>query len=169
MNKRAQSRSAARLAAVQALYQHEMEGINSRLDGLQAALLTAKLPHIEVWTMGRKRVAALYDELLRGVGDVERPRVREGATHVYHLYVIKTGWRDALREHLSKRGVETAIHYPTALPLLPAYVSHGTGAEAIPNAARNQGRILSLPIYPEMQAEAVEYVVGCIREFFGTN
>lgn len=150
-------------------HQHEMEGINSRLDGLQAALLTAKLPHVDAWTTGRRRVAALYDELLRGVGDVETPRVREGATHVYHLYVVKTGRRDALREHLAKRGVETAIHYPTALPLLPAYANHGTGAAAVPNAARNQGRILSLPIYPEMQPEAVEYVVGCIREFFGEN
>lgn len=150
-------------------HQHEMEGLNSRLDGLQAALLNAKLPHIDSWTARRRRVASLYDELLFGVGDIETPRLREGATHVYHLYVVKTSRRDALKEHLASRGVETAIHYPTALPLLPAYARYGVTAGTIPVASANQECILSLPIYAEMTPETVEYVATCIREFFGTR
>jgi dTDP-4-amino-4,6-dideoxygalactose transaminase len=147
-------------------HEHEIEGINSRMDGLQAALLTAKLAHIDAWTAARRRVAALYDTALAGVGDLALPQVRSGATHVYHLYVVATSQRDALRSHLAARGVETAVHYPTALPLLPAYARLGLTAADIPNAARNQGRILSLPIYPEMTEEQVAYVVGAIREFF---
>jgi dTDP-4-amino-4,6-dideoxygalactose transaminase len=147
-------------------HEHEIEGINSRMDGLQASLLTAKLDHIDEWTAARRRVAARYDEALRGVGDLTLPRVRDGATHVYHLYVVATAQRDALRSHLAAREIETAVHYPTALPLLPAYARLGLTAAQIPNAARNQARILSLPIYPEITDEQVEHVVGAVREFF---
>jgi dTDP-4-amino-4,6-dideoxygalactose transaminase len=147
-------------------HQHEIEGINSRMDGLQASLLTAKLRHIDEWTSARRRVAALYDDALRDVGDVALPKVRSGATHVYHLYVIATAHRDALRAHLAAKGVETAIHYPTALPLLPAYIALGVRAADIPNAARNQARILSLPMFAEMSDDMVRYVVDAIREYF---
>jgi dTDP-4-amino-4,6-dideoxygalactose transaminase len=147
-------------------HEHEIEGINSRMDGLQASLLTAKLTHIDEWTAARRRVAARYDEALRGVGDLALPRVRDGATHVYHLYVVATARRDALRSHLAAREIETAVHYPTALPLLPAYARLGLTAADIPNAARNQARILSLPIYPEITDEQVEHVVGAVRDFF---
>jgi len=150
-------------------HEHEMEGINSRMDGLQASLLTAKLSHIDVWTAGRRRVAALYDAALLGVGDLELPKLRSGATHVYHLYVVATSHRDALQAHLLARGVETAVHYPTALPLLPVYARLGFTAADVPNAARNQGRILSLPIYPEMTEEQVEYVADAIREYFASR
>lgn len=148
-------------------HQHEIEGINSRLDGLQAALLSAKLPHIEEWTAQRRRVAGLYGQVLSGVGDLELPQVRDGATHVYHLYVIQTAERDRLKEYLAGKGIETAIHYPTALPLLPAYHYLNGTSQDFPRAARNQGRILSLPIYPEMSDPMVEYVGGTIRSFFG--
>ena len=147
-------------------HQHEMEGINSRMDGLQAALLTAKLAHIGTWTAARRRVAARYDRLLAGVGDLEVPTIRPGATHVYHLYVVATEQRDELRSFLTERGIETAIHYPTALPLLPAYKHHGIAPAAIPRASRNQRRILSLPIYPELTDEMIEYVAGSTRAFF---
>jgi dTDP-4-amino-4,6-dideoxygalactose transaminase len=147
-------------------HEHEMEGINSRMDGLQASLLLSKLPYVAEWTRERRRVAALYDGELRGVGDLTLPRVRSDATHVYHLYVVATSHRDALRSHLAARGVETAVHYPTALPLLPAYARLKLTAADIPNAARNQSRILSLPIYPEMTDEHVHYVSNAIREYF---
>ena len=146
-------------------HQHRIEGINSRLDGLQASLLTAKLRHIHDWTRERARVAARYDELLAGLPAVERPRVREGSTHVWHLYVIRTPRREELRAHLAARGVETAVHYPTALPLLEAYRPLGTTAADVPRAAHNQDTILSLPIYPEMTDDMVAYVVDAIREF----
>jgi dTDP-4-amino-4,6-dideoxygalactose transaminase len=147
-------------------HQHEMEGINSRMDGLQAALLTTKLRFIDSWTAARQRVAAQYDRLLAGVGDLALPTVRPGATHVYHLYVIRTAHRDELRSHLTTRGIETAIHYPTALPLLPAYKRLGMLPASIPMAARNQHQILSLPIYPELSDDMMEYVVQSIRDFF---
>jgi dTDP-4-amino-4,6-dideoxygalactose transaminase len=147
-------------------HQHEMEGINSRMDGLQAALLTAKLRFINSWTTARQRIAVEYDRLLAGVGDVEVPTVRAGATHVYHLYVVRTAHRDELRAFLSERGIETAIHYPTALPLLPAYKRLGMLPASIPRAAANQRRILSLPIYPELSDDMLEYVVESIRTFF---
>ncbi len=147
-------------------HEHEMEGINSRMDGMQAALLTAKLRHIHVWTLERRRIAAAYDRLLQGVGDIEVPKIRPGATHVYHLYVIKTAHRDALKSYLAGREIETAIHYPTALPLLKAYARLGVSPSDIPMASHNQSRILSLPIYPEMSEDMIEYVVGAVRSFF---
>jgi dTDP-4-amino-4,6-dideoxygalactose transaminase len=147
-------------------HQHEIEGVNSRMDGLQASLLTAKLAHIDAWTSARRRVAALYERSLGGIGDLVLPLVHPKATHVYHLYVVATSHRDALRAHLATRGVETAIHYPTALPLLPAYAALGIGAADIPNAARNQGRILSLPMFAEMTDEMVDYVAAAIGEYF---
>jgi dTDP-4-amino-4,6-dideoxygalactose transaminase len=147
-------------------HQHEMEGINSRMDGLQAALLTAKLRFIGSWTTARQRVAAQYDQLLAGVGDLEMPIVRRGATHVYHLYVVRTAQRDALKAFLAERGIETAIHYPTALPLLPAYKHLGVLPISIPRAAENQHRVLSLPIYPELTDDMIGYVVESIRAFF---
>jgi dTDP-4-amino-4,6-dideoxygalactose transaminase len=150
-------------------HQHEMEGINSRLDGLQAALLSAKLRHIEPWTRGRQRVAATYDRMLAGIGDLQLPRVRLGASHVYHLYVVQTAQRNALADFLRQREIETAVHYPTALPLLPAYRHLGLRPHDIPRAAANQDRILSLPIFPEMTDAMVGYVADTVREFFARS
>jgi dTDP-4-amino-4,6-dideoxygalactose transaminase len=150
-------------------HQHQIEGINSRLDGLQAALLTAKLPHLPSWTEARQAVAREYDERLAGVGDLGLPRIQDNATHVYHLYVVRTARRDALREFLGSKGVQTGIHYPTAVPLLEAYEHLGHKPEDFPVASRNQGEILSLPIYPELSLEAIEYTVACIRKFFDND
>lgn len=147
-------------------HQHEMEGINSRLDGIQAALLSAKLPHIGDWTESRRRVARLYNSELKGIGDLVLPGIRPGSTHVYHLYVVRTAVRDRLRAFLAAKGIESAVHYPTALPLLPAYRYMGIQSADIPTAAANQNSILSLPIYPEMTDEMVGFVAASIREFF---
>ena len=147
-------------------HQHEMEGVNSRLDGLQAALLSAKLPHVADWTKARQAVARTYDRLLAGVRGLRLPRVQEGATHVFHLYVVQTDRRDELKGFLAERGIETAVHYPTALPLLPAYRYLGGDATAFPRAAATQARILSLPMYPELTTEMIEYVADSIRAFF---
>ena len=147
-------------------HEHAMEGINSRMDGIHAAILTAKLNHIADWTAARQEVAAMYDEKLQSVGDLRAPRVRKGASHVYHLYVINTRYRDELKAYLADYEIQSGIHYPTALPLLPAYAHLGVTATAIPVAAANQERILSLPIYPELGVDGVEYVVQTIRDFF---
>lgn len=145
---------------------HVMEGVNSRLDGLQAAILNVKLKHLAQWTQARQRVAARYDELLRGVGDLRTPPVTAGREHVYHLYVIRTEKRDALMKHLKERGVATVLNYPKALPFYPAYAYLGHQPSDFPNAYANQSRILSLPIYPEMTDEMIDHVSRCITAVF---
>jgi dTDP-4-amino-4,6-dideoxygalactose transaminase len=145
---------------------HVMEAINSRLDGLQAAILNAKLPHLPKWTEARRQVAAQYDKLLAGVGDIETPRAGTDREHVYHLYVIRTGRRDALKQHLDAAGISTGLHYPKALPFYPAYDYLGHKPEEFPVAHRNQSRILSLPMYPEMSPELIRYVTDHIKAFF---
>lgn len=145
---------------------HLMEGINSRLDGLQAAILTAKLPHIHDWTARRQAVAAQYDARFAGrLPAADLPRVRAGATHVYHLYVIQADRRPQLAEHLAAQGIQTAVHYPTALPFMPAYARFSPRPEQFPRAHRNQDRILSLPIYPEMTPAMVDYVAEAVLAF----
>jgi dTDP-4-amino-4,6-dideoxygalactose transaminase len=145
---------------------HVMEGINSRMDGLQAAILNAKLPYLPAWTAARRDVAARYDALLGDVGDVITPKAVRGRDHVYHLYVVRTENRDALRKHLSEAGISTVLNYPKALPFYPAYSYLGHVPRDFPVSCFNQSRILSLPIYPEMGAEMIDYVVKCIDGFF---
>jgi dTDP-4-amino-4,6-dideoxygalactose transaminase len=146
--------------------EHVMEAVNSRMDGFQGAVLNVKLPHLPAWTEARRRVASDYDRLLAGVGDVETPKIGQDRDHVYHLYVIRTDRRDALKQRLEAAGVATGLHYPKALPFYPAYAYLGHRPEDFPVAHRNQSRILSLPIYPEMSLEMVDYVVDHISRFF---
>lgn len=146
-------------------HEHAIEGINSRLDGLQAAILSAKLPHLEKWTRARQTAATIYNEGLNQLRDVVIPVVADGRSHVYHLYTIQHPQRDALAKYLAANGVQTAINYPTALPLLPAYQRLGHTAEDFPNAARHQGRILSLPMFAEISSAQQEEVIGLIRDF----
>jgi dTDP-4-amino-4,6-dideoxygalactose transaminase len=143
---------------------HVMEGINSRMDGLQAAILNAKLPHLPRWNELRQAAAAHYDALLRDLADVVRPAVAPERTHVYHLYVIRTDRRDELRAHLQRRGISTVINYPKALPFCPAYGYLGHRPEHFPQAHANQSRILSLPIYPEITEAQLGAVAAAIRE-----
>jgi dTDP-4-amino-4,6-dideoxygalactose transaminase len=145
---------------------HIMEGINSRLDGLQAAILNAKLPCLPAWTEARRCVASCYAELLEEVGDIITPKVDPGRDHVYHLYVIRTENRDALREYLTEAGISTGLNYPRALPFYPAYAHLGHIPRDFPAACFNQSRILSLPIYPEMTKEMITHTVDCIASFF---
>ena len=148
---------------------HVMEGINSRMDGLQAAILNAKLPHLPAWTAARRRVAACYNELLEDVGDVITPIVESDRDHVYHLYVIRTENRGALREHLSEAGISTVLNYPKALPFYPAYAYLGHVSKDFPAAYFNQSRILSLPIYPEMPEETITHVAKTISHFWSSE
>jgi dTDP-4-amino-4,6-dideoxygalactose transaminase len=143
--------------------EHVMEGINSRLDGLQAAILNVKLPHLQEWTEGRRRVAARYDELLANVDGLTLPRVAPDRDHVYHLYVIRTERRDAVQKHLKSKGIGTSLNYPKALPFYPAYAYLGHTPPDFPVAHAHQSRILSLPIYPEMTEEMIAVVVREVR------
>jgi dTDP-4-amino-4,6-dideoxygalactose transaminase len=147
-------------------HEHQMEGINSRLDGLQAAILSAKLPHILDWTAARIRCADAYDQLLSGIPEIVTPKRRENTLHSYHLYVIRAKNRDGLANFLKERNIETAIHYPTALPNLKAYTYLGHKAEDFPIATAYQSQIISLPIYPELTSAQMEYVVESIKSFY---
>jgi dTDP-4-amino-4,6-dideoxygalactose transaminase len=146
--------------------EHVMEGINSRMDGLQAAILNVKLPHLPAWTRERRRVAARYDALLKGVGDLVTPKIAPDRDHVYHLYVIRTEKRDALKKHLAGAGIPAVLNYPKALPFYPAYAYLGHLPKDFPVAYANQSRILSLPIYPEMTDEMIAFVAAEIGRFF---
>lgn len=145
---------------------HKIEGINSRLDGLQAAILSVKLPKLAGWTKARQEIADQYNSLLAGITGLKTPEVATGRTHVYHLYVIRSEKRVALREHLKKEGVDTVLNYPKALPFYPAYdyLAHKPGD--FPNAFRDQNEILSIPIYPEMTSEQIKYVTEVVSGLF---
>ena len=145
---------------------HEMEGINSRMDGIQAAILSVKLKYIDRWNLARAGNADAYDRRFSGFERVVTPRRRGDGTHIFHLYVIRVERRDELAEFLKKRGIETGIHYPTALPFLTAYAYLGHRPADFPVAFRNQGEILSLPMYPELREEQIDHVVGSIKEFY---
>lgn len=146
-------------------HQHEIEGVNSRLDGMQAAILSAKLPHLTAWTEARQRAAAIYDAGLNQIAGVSVPQVAPGRDHVYHLYTIRHPRRDALAAHLNANGVQTAINYPTALPLLQAYARFEHTAEQFPHAYRDQNSILSLPIFAEITPAQQDSVIRLLREF----
>jgi dTDP-4-amino-4,6-dideoxygalactose transaminase len=146
---------------------HKIEGINSRLDGLQAAILSVKLPHLPAWTARRQQIAAGYAMLLRDIPGVTIPAVLPGRSHVYHLYVIRHEKRDSLAKHLAALGVQTVVNYPVALPFLPAYARCRHRPQEFPNAHHNQSRVLSLPIFPEMTTAQMEQVAGAIRSFAG--
>jgi dTDP-4-amino-4,6-dideoxygalactose transaminase len=146
-------------------HQHHIEGINSRLDGMQAAILSAKLRHLPAWTRARQDAAKVYDAGLNQIEDVVVPSVAPDRTHVYHLYTILHPRRDALAAHLSANGVQTAVNYPTALPFLAAYRRFGHRPEQFPNAHRDQGRILSLPMFAEITREQQDEVIDLVRKF----
>ena len=147
-------------------HQHHIEGINSRLDGLQAAILSAKLPYIDQWTEQRIANATIYDEYLKAIPYIKTPKVREHSRHTFHLYVVLAERRNELAAFLKQKGIETAIHYPTPLPFLPAYNYLSATKEDFPIASRYQDQILSLPMYPELTKEAIQYVSQCVSEFY---
>lgn len=149
-------------------HQHEIEGINSRLDGIQAAILDTKLPHILEWTEKRIAVAALYNSSLNGIPQIVIPAVRNNSKHTFHLYVIRCEKREELIAFLNEKGIATAIHYPTALPNLKAYQYLGKQPENFPVASNFESQILSLPIFPELSEEHIKYVATTIREFYKT-
>lgn len=144
---------------------HEIEGINSRLDGLQAAILSVKLPHLPEWTRKRQAVARRYNALFDAIPTVRRPAAFPEREHVYHLYVIRHEQREALAKHLKAQDIQTTINYPVALPFLPCYARFKHQPEDFPNAHYNQSRILSLPIFPEMSQTQINRVAQAVAKF----
>lgn len=150
-------------------YDHEFEGVNSRMDGIQGAILNVKLKHLPEWTEKRRQNAALYDQFLKNIEGIITPKLHPKGKHVYHLYVTRVNERDKLQVYLEEQGISTGVHYPIALPNLMAYRYLGYKFEDFPVASKYQSEILSLPMYPELTREMVEYIAGKIREFFGSR
>jgi len=148
-------------------YIHEIEGINSRLDSLQAVVLKIKLGHIDDWNKARNSHALKYNELLGGIANVRDPKLRPDTFHIFHLYVIRAERRDELAAFLKTKGIATGIHYPYALPLMPAYKYLGHKPSDFPVAYQCQNEILSLPMYPELSNEQITFVADSIKEFYG--
>ena len=143
-------------------HDHGIEGRNSRLDGLQGAILSAKLPHLNDWTNARIKHAELYNNLLKDTG-IPLPNFPDYGTHVFHLYVIKVENREAVQEKLKEKGIETGIHYPIALPLLKAYEYLGHKPSDFPVASHQMSRLLSLPMYAELTDEQINYVCDTLK------
>jgi dTDP-4-amino-4,6-dideoxygalactose transaminase len=140
-------------------YDHEFEGVNSRLDGLQSAILGVKLRHIESWTEARRRNARLYNDALATSGVIV-PSELDNVRAVYHLYVVRVpdGKRDSLQQKLQAVGINTGVHYPIALPFLNAYKHLGHTAADFPESLKASQEILSLPMFPELQAEQIQVI-----------
>ena len=143
-------------------YNHEFEGANSRLDGLQAAILDVKLKCLDKWTERRRTIARMYDAGLKDI--VITPRVMPDVKHVYHLYVIRMKKRDMAKKLLSEKGIATGIHYPIPLPFLKAYSYLGHKPADFPVAYSMKDEILSLPIHGDMTDEQVEYVIASLKD-----
>ena len=140
-----------------------MKGFNSRLDEIQAAVLRAKLKHLDEWNEKRRGIAKFYDEQIRNP-HILKPRGSTDSPSVYHLYVVRTARREAFRNHLAKRGIETSIHYPVPLHLQPAF-REGRPKVRLPATERSAREVLSLPLYPELTEEEVRFVAASIAQF----
>jgi dTDP-4-amino-4,6-dideoxygalactose transaminase len=142
-------------------YHHAEPGVNSRLDEMQAAILRARLPFLAGWTARRRAIAARYRRSL--AGDAVTPVPEIDAGHVYHLFVVRTPGRDALRAHLAARGIETLIHYPVPVPRQPALAA--AQPADCPLAARACDEILSLPLHPALSDDDVEFIAEAVDAF----
>lgn len=147
-------------------HKHEIEGINSRLDGLQAAILSVKLKHILKWTNERVKVSELYRAKLANVGEIILPAVRPNSKHTFHLFVIRAQRRNELAQFLKEKGISTAIHYPSPLPFLDAYRNRGFTENDFPVVYEFSKQILSIPIFPEITVDEIDFVVDAIKRFY---
>ncbi|WP_325134299.1 DegT/DnrJ/EryC1/StrS family aminotransferase [Hymenobacter sp.] len=152
--------------AIQKNY-HELPGYNSRLDELQAAALRVKLRQLPAWTAQRRQLAAWYSSHLADLPDLQLPAVAAGAAPVWHLYVVHTARRDALRQHLAAQGIETLVHYPVPPHLQPAYAAMRLPPGALPVAEKLAATCLSLPLWPGMTESMVARVAEAVRNFCG--
>lgn len=148
--------------------EHLFEGTNSRLDTLQAVILNVKLKYLSAWTGKRIANAQRYDNL-KDVKSVSLPITKQNTVHTFHLFVILAKHRDELKDFLETKGVQTLVHYPTALPFEPAYTYLKHSEDDFPISAGLQKSVLSLPIHPELTEGQINYVCDLIRSFYGDN
>jgi dTDP-4-amino-4,6-dideoxygalactose transaminase len=145
-------------------HNHLIEGRNSRLDGLQAAILKVKLPHLNKWVEQRNHVAQMYLDKVDN-SKFELPLLKSGYEHAWHLFVIRSERRNELMSYLKSKGIDTAIHYPTALPFLPCYQNRNYSPDDFPVAFAYQAKILSIPMFPELEVSEIEKVITVLNEF----
>lgn len=145
---------------------HLFEGINSRLDAIQAAVLDVKLKYIESWNDARLNNALLYNKYLKDIVEIDTPIIKENCKHIFHLYVIRAINRNGLQKFLNQNGISTGIHYPKALPFSGAYSRFKAKETDYPKAFKYQDEILSLPMYPELKEEQIIYISEKIKEFY---
>jgi dTDP-4-amino-4,6-dideoxygalactose transaminase len=145
-------------------YYHKIVGANFRLDALQAAVLRAKLPHLDAWSAARRRNAVMYDKLLAG-GPVKRPVVRGFNETIYNQYCIRSTKRDALQAHLKEKGIGTEIYYPVPLHVQECFADLGYKPGSLPVSEEAAKQVLALPIYPELTEEQIKYVAETVRNF----
>ena len=151
------------------MYHHDEVGYNSRLDALQAAVLSAKLPYLDGWSAARREHARWYDERFAGLeeaGLVRRPVVPAGSESIYNQYTLRVRDRDALREHLAAQGIASAVYYPVPLHLQPCFAYLGYGPGDFPESERAAGEVLSLPVFPELRADERERVAEAVEAFY---
>jgi dTDP-4-amino-4,6-dideoxygalactose transaminase len=148
-------------------YFHEIVGYNSRLDALQAAVLKAKLPHLEGWSAARRANAALYDAAFADIPELVTPYIDPANTSIYNQYTIRVPQRDALQAHLKERGIGSAVYYPLPLHLQPCFAYLGYQEGQCPESERAAKEVLSLPVYPELTGAQRDEVIAAVRQFFG--
>ncbi len=142
-------------------YHHVLRGYNYRMEGFQGAVLGVKLKHLDAWTETRRKIVAQYNDLLAHV-DVETPSEMPWATHVYHVYTVRSTDRDGLQTALTTEGIQTGIHYPVPVHMQPAYADLGYGPGAFPHSEAAARQVLSLPLYPELSSQAVTQVAAAV-------
>jgi dTDP-4-amino-4,6-dideoxygalactose transaminase len=148
-------------------YYHEIVGYNSRLDALQAAILRAKLPHLESWSACRRKNAAYYDAAFAEIGEVTVPYVEPANTSIFNQYTIRVADRDGLKAHLTSRGIGTSVYYPLPLHLQPCFAYLGYREGQCPESERAAKEVLSLPIYPELTRAQLDETIDAVRAFYG--
>lgn len=147
-------------------HHHVMEGMNSRMDGIQAAVLNIKSKYIKDWTSARIKIANEYNKRLKGISEIDLPLIRSNSEHSFHVFAIRTLKRDELKDFLEQNGVSCQIHYPLSLPFMPAYHSHHQAKSLFSRSKQHHEQELSLPIYPEMSLSDVDQVATLIKKFF---
>ncbi|MEW5758315.1 MAG: DegT/DnrJ/EryC1/StrS family aminotransferase [Candidatus Omnitrophota bacterium] len=147
-------------------YIHDFEGYNMRMDEIQGAILAVKLPFLRGWNQSRRELADIYSQRLNGIGDLKIYKEPEGLKSAYHLYVVETRYREELRKYLLEKGISTGIHYPIPLPVQPAYEYLKLKEADFPVSCNKAKKILSLPIFPEMDKEQHDYIIAYVIEFF---
>jgi dTDP-4-amino-4,6-dideoxygalactose transaminase len=149
-------------------YHHVLKGYNFRMEGMQGAVLRVKLRYLEGWTEARRTAAAHYDRLFQGTG-IESPKAASHVRHVYHIYAIRTKHRQAWQEALLAQGIQTGIHYPTPVHLLPAFADLGYTAGQFPHSEQAANEVLSLPMFPELTAAQREEVARAVVNLAGSD